>query len=210
MFEELLNLVKGHSQEAIVNNTDVPNEHNEAVQNEATNSIMSTLQGMLGSGGNGAAQVLNLFSQNNAGADINNHPVAQSMSSNLVGSLMNKFGIGGNQAGGIVSMLLPMVLNKLVGGASNNNAGAGGLGIQSIFNSLSGGKTGGMDIGSLISQFGGNALDKNHDGRVDLADLTAAFSGGGNTQQTEQQQQQQPQQGGGGIMDALSGLLGGK
>jgi hypothetical protein len=203
MFEQLLDLVKGHSQESIVNNPDVPNEHNEAVQQEATSSIMSTLQGMLGSGGNGAAQVLNLFNQSNSGADINNHPVAQSMSSNLVGNLMNKFGIGGNQAGGIVSMLLPMVLNKLVGGASNSNAGGGGLNIQSIFNSLSGGKTGGMDIGSLVSQFGGNALDKNHDGRVDLADLTAAFSGGG-----QQDQQQQQQSGGGGILDALSGLLG--
>jgi hypothetical protein len=202
MFEQLLDLVKGHSQESIVNNPDVPNEHNEAVQQEATSSIMSTLQGMLGSGGNGAAQVLNLFNQSNSGADINSHPVAQSMSQNLVGSLMSKFGIGGNQAGGIASMLLPMVLNKLVGGASNSNAGGGGLNIQSIFNSLSGGKTGGMDIGSLVSQFGGNALDKNHDGHVDLADLTAAFAGSG------QQQQQQQQSGGGGILDALSGLLG--
>ncbi len=207
MFEQLLDLVKGHSQESIVNNPDVPNEHNEAVQQEATSSIMSTLQGMLGSGGNGAAQVLNLFNQSNSGADINSHPVAQSMSSNLSGNLMSKFGIGGNQASGIVSMLLPMVLNKLIGGASNNNnsnAGGGGLNIQSIFNSLSGGKTGGMDIGSLVSQFGGNALDRNHDGRVDLADLTAAFSGGGQ----QQQQQQQQQSGGGGILDALTGLLG--
>jgi hypothetical protein len=203
MFEELLNLVKGHSQEAIVNNQDVPNEHNEAVQTEATNSIMSTLQGMLGGGGNGAAQVLNMFSQSNAGADISNHPVAQSMSSNLVGTLMNKFGIGGNQAGGIASMLLPMVLSKLVGGGSNSNTG--GLNVQSIFNSLSGGGTSGMNIGSLISQFGGNALDKNHDGHVDLADLTAAFSGGGNAAP----QQQQQQSGGGGILDTLSGLLGG-
>jgi hypothetical protein len=202
MFEQLLDLVKGHSQEAIVNNPDVPNEHNEAVQQEATSSIMSTLQGMLGSGGNGTAQVLNLFSQNNAGADISSHPVAQSMSSNLVSSLMSKFGIGGNQAGGIASMLLPMVLSKLVGGASNSNASGGGLNIQSIFNSLSGGRTGGMDIGSLVSQFGGNALDKNHDGHVDLSDLTAAFAGGG------EQQQQHQQSGGGGILDALSGLLG--
>jgi hypothetical protein len=201
MFEELLNLVKGNTQESIVNNPDVPNEHNEAVQQEATSSIMSTLQGMLASGG--AAQVLNLFSNTNAGAGINNHPVAQSMSQNLVGSLMNKFGIGGNQASGIAGMVLPMVLNKLIGGASNNN-NAGGLNVQNIFNSLSGGKTGGMDIGSLISQFGGNALDKNHDGRVDLADLTAAFTGGGQTQP----QQQQQQQSGGGILDALTGLLG--
>jgi hypothetical protein len=202
MFEQLLDLVKGHSQEAIVNNPDVPNEHNEAVQHEATNSITGTLQSLLAGGG--AASVLNLFSNQNAGADINNHPVAQSMSSNLVSSLMGKFGIGGQQAGGIASMLLPMVLNKLVGGASNNAAGGGGLNIQSIFNSLSGGKTSGMDIGSLVSQFGGNALDRNHDGKVDLADLTAAFSGN----DSQQQQNNTQQQGGGGILDALSGLLG--
>ncbi len=202
MFEQLLDLVKGHSQEAIVNNPDVPNEHNEAVQHEATNSITSTLQSLLAGGG--AANVLNLFSNQNAGADINNHPVAQSMSSNLVSSLMSKFGIGGQQAGGIASMLLPMVLNKLVGGASNNAGGGGGLNIQSIFNSLSGGKTSGMDIGSLVSQFGGNALDRNHDGKVDLSDLTAAFSGNDN----QQQQNNNQQQGGGGILDALSGLLG--
>jgi hypothetical protein len=201
MFEQLLDLVKGHSQEAIVNNPDVPNEHNEAVQHEATNSITSTLQSLLAGGG--AASVLNLFSQQNTGTDINNHPVAQSMSSNLVSSLMSKFGIGGQQAGGIASMLLPMVLSKLVGGASNNNNASGGLNIQSIFNSLSGGNTGGMDIGSLVSKFGGNALDKNHDGHVDLADLTAAFAGTGNNQP-----QANNQQSGGGILDALSGLLG--
>jgi hypothetical protein len=206
MFEQLLDLVKGHSQEAIVNNTDVPNEHNEAVQQEATNTITSTLQSLLGGGGNGAAQVLNLFSQGQNGGDVSSHPVAQSISTNLIGTLMNKFGIGGQQAGGIASMLLPMVLNKLVGGGSNNNAAAGGLNIQGIFNSLSGGKTGGLDIGSLISQFGGSALDKNHDGHVDLADLAAAFMGGGNAQQQPVAQQQQA--GGGGILDALTGLLG--
>lgn len=68
MFEQLLELVKSQSGEAIVNNPAVPNEHNEAVMNEATNSITSTLQGLLSSGGsNGIAQVLNMFSNQNAG-----------------------------------------------------------------------------------------------------------------------------------------------
>jgi hypothetical protein len=206
MFEQLLQMVTSHGQEAVVQNPAVPNEHNEAVLHETTNSITSTLQGLLGGGGNGAAQVLNLFSPQNASADLGNHPVSQAISGNLVNSLMSKFGIGGQQAGGIASMLIPMVLNKLVGGATNNQAaaGGGGLNIASIFSSLSGGKTGGMDIAGLVSQFGGNMLDKNHDGKVDLADLVSAFSGQG---QQQQQQAQQPQQGGGGIMDALTGLF---
>jgi hypothetical protein len=203
MLDQLLQLVKGNAQEAVINNPAVPNEHNDAVVNEATNSIAGTLQSLLGGGGNGAAQVLNLFHPDNANnANIGNHPVSQSISSNLISTLMSKFGIGGQQAGGVASMLIPMVLSKLVGGA-NSGGGNGGLNIQSIFNGLSGGNTNGLNIGSLISQFGGNALDKNHDGKVDLADLMAAFSGAGQ----QQQQAQQPQQGGGGIMDALNGLL---
>lgn len=204
MFDELLNLVKNNSQESVVNNPDVPNEHNEAVQAEATSSIMTTLQGMLASGG--AAQVLNLFNQGGNTNGINNHPVTQSVSNNLVSSLMNKFGIGGNQASSVANMLIPMVLSKLTGGG--NQQQAGGLNIESIFSSLSGGKTGGMNIGSLLSQFGGNALDKNNDGKVDLSDLTAAFSGNNNAQQL--QNNNNTPQTGGGILDTLSGLFGGK
>ena len=44
------------------------------------------------------------------------------------------------------------------------------------------------------------SLDKNNDGKVDLSDLTAAFTGGG-------QNGQEPKQGGGGIMDTLTGLF---
>jgi hypothetical protein len=198
MFEQLMDLVKQNSQEAIVNNPAIPNEQNDAVMHTASSSIMSTLQGLLSSGG--ASSVLNLFNQNNQ-SDINNHPVTQAASSNLISTLMSKFGIGSDKAGGIASMLLPMVMSKLVNKTNDSNDGS--FNIQGIFNSLSGGKTGGMDIGSLVSQFGGNALDKNHDGKVDLSDLTAAFSGAGNTQQTNTTQNS-----GGAIMDTIAGLFG--
>jgi uncharacterized protein YidB (DUF937 family) len=197
MFEQLMDLVKQNSQEAIVNNPAVPNEQNDAVVQTASSSIMSTLQGLLSSGG--ASSVLNLFNQNNQ-ADISNHPVTQAASSNLISTLMSKFGISSDKAGGIASMLLPMVMSKLVNKTNDSNDGS--FNIQGIFNSLSGGKTGGMDIGSLVSQFGGNALDKNHDGKVDLSDLTAAFSGD-NTQQANTTQNS-----GGGIMDTIAGLFG--
>lgn len=199
MFEQLMDLVKQNSQEAIVNNPAVPNEQNDAVMETAGSSIMSTLQGMLSGGG--ASSVLNLFNQG-SGADVSNHPVTQAASSNLVSTLMSKFGFGGDKASGIASAILPMIMSKLVNKTNDSNDSS--FNIQGIFNSLSGGKTGGMDIGSLVSQFGGSALDKNHDGKVDLSDLTAAFSGGGdNTQQANT-----TQSGGGGIMDTISGLFG--
>ncbi len=199
MFEQLMNLVKQNSGEAVINNPAVPNEQNEEVMSAASGSIMDTLKGMMSGGG--AGSVLNLFNNQNSNADVSNHPVTQNVSSNLVSTLMSKFGIGGDKAGGIASMLIPMVMSKLV--SKTNDSNDSSFDIQGIFNSLSGNKTSGMDVGSLVSNFGGNALDKNNDGKVNLADLTAAFSGN-NSNENEQQQ------GGGGIMDTLSGLFGKK
>ena len=196
MFDQLMNLVKQNSGDAIINNPAIPNEQNEEVMSAASGSIMDTLKGMMSGGG--AANVLNLFNQNNN--DVSNHPVTQNVSNNLVTTLMNKFGLDSNKAGGIAGSLIPMVMSKLVNKTNDSNDNS--FDIQGIFNSLSGNKTGGMDIGSLVSKFGGNGLDKNNDGQVNLADLTAAFSGN-----TTQNNDQNDQQGGGGIMDSLKGLF---
>lgn len=201
MFEQLLNLVKQYSGDAIINNSAVPNEQNEEVMQTASGSIMDTLKGMMSGGG--AANVLNLFNNQNNDVDVSNHPVTQNVSSNLITTLMNKFGMDSSKAGGIASMLIPMVMSKLV--SKTNDSNDSSFNIQGIFNSLSGNKTSGMDIGSLVSQFGGNALDKNHDGKVNLADLTAAFSGNNNN---DNEQQQNTEKSGGNIMDTLSGLFG--
>ena len=198
MLDQLMNLVKQYSGDAVINNPAVPNEQNDEVISTASGSIIDTLKGMMSGGG--AASVLNLFSQNN-GEDVTNHPVTQNVSSNLITTLMNKFGLDSDKAGGIASALIPMVMSKLV--SKTNDSNDSSFNLQEIFNSLSNNKTGGMDIGSLVSKFGGNALDKNHDGQVNLADLTAAFSGN-DTQSNDENKVQS----GGGIMDSIKGLFG--
>ncbi|MBS1496270.1 MAG: DUF937 domain-containing protein [Bacteroidetes bacterium] len=199
MLDELLNLIKQNSQQAIVENPAVPNEQNNAVMQETGNSIISSLQSML-SGGK-AADVLSLFG--GQGGNVSDHPVTQNISDNLISNLMSKFGLNNQQAGGIASSILPMVLSKLVHKTNDSNDNS--LNIQGIFNSLSGGNTSGLDIQGILSKFtGGNAtagagsnpLDKNNDGKVDLSDITAAFSGNSG------------QGGGGGILDSLKGLFG--
>ena len=201
MFEQLMNLVKQHSGEAIINNSAVPNEQNEEVMQTASGSIMDTLKGMMSGGG--AANVLNLFNNQNSDADVSNHPVTKNVSSYLISTLMNKFGLGSDKAGGIASMLIPMVMSKLV--SKTNDSNDSSFNLQGIFNSLSGNKTSGINIENLVSKFGGNALDKNNDGKVNLADLTAAFSGNNNN---ANEQQQNTEKSGGSIMDTLSGLFG--
>ncbi|MEO5944378.1 MAG: hypothetical protein ABIP30_10090 [Ferruginibacter sp.] len=205
MLEELMDLIKQNSQQAVVENPAVPNDQNAAVMQETGSTIMSTLQSMLASGK--ANEVMSLFS--GQGGNVNDHPVTQNISGNLISNLMSKFGLNGQQAGGIVSSILPMILSKLVNKTNDTNDGS--FNIQSIFNSLSGGSTGGIDIQSILSKFtgggnnsggnttsGSNPLDQNGDGKVDLSDITAAFSNKGGSSQ-----------GGGGIMDSIKGLFGG-
>ena len=205
MLEQLMDLIKQHSQQAVVNNPDVPNGQNTAVTQEAGSTIMSTLQSLLANGK--AGDVLSLFG--NKTGEVSNHPVTQEISGNFISNLMSKFGLNGQQAGGIAASLLPVVLSKLV--SKTNDPSDGSFNIQSIFNSLSGNGTSGLDIQSILSKFTGggvanttnaasnNPLDRNGDGKVDLNDITAAFSGTKGADNS----------GGGGILNTIKGLFGG-
>ena len=196
MFEQLLQLVKQNAGESIINNPAVPNEQNEEVINTASTSIMDTLKGLMNGGQ--SSNLLNLFNNQNSNNDVTNHPVTQNVSTNLISTLMSKFGMDSNKAGGIASTLIPLVMNNLV--SKTNDSNDNSFNLQGIIGSLTGKNTNGMDIGSLLSQFGGNALDKNHDGKVNLEDISAALNSNQNTTSKET--------GGGGILDSLKGLFG--
>lgn len=191
MLEELLNLVKQQSGDAIINNPAVPNEHNEAVIAETSNSIAGGLQGMLSQGG-GLTDILKMFGGQDQGTATNN--ITQQLSGGVIQNLMSKFGLDSQAAGGIASSLIPGILSKLV--SKTNDPNDSSFNIQSIFNNFSGGQTSGMDISGLLSKVKSGAIDLNGDGHTDMQDLMAVFSqGGGNS--------------GGGILDKLKGMLGG-
>lgn len=190
MLEELLNLVKQQSGDAIVNNPAVPNEHNDAVIAETSNSIAGGLQGMLSQGG-GLTDILKMFGGQDQGTATSN--IAQQLSGGVIQNLMSKFGLNNQVASGIASSLIPSVLSKLV--SKTNDPNDNSFNIQSIFNNLSGGQTSGTDVSGLLSKVKSGAIDLNGDGHTDLKDLMAVFSQGGNS-------------GGGGIMDKLKGMFG--
>jgi hypothetical protein len=188
MLENLLDLIKQNAGETIINNPAIPNEKNEAVMEEAGSSIFSGLQGMLSQGN--AKDVLSMFSNpENVSAG---NPAVQHLSGGFLDSLVNKFGIDKSKAAGIAGTLIPLVLGQLV--SRTNNSGDNGFNIQNIFNQLSGGKTGGMDIQSMLGSLTQGGLDKDRDGDVDLQDLTAMFSGGGGGTTA-------------GMMDTIKGML---
>lgn len=152
MFENLLNLVKEHAGNAIINNPAIPNERNDEAVHEASNSIFTTLKDAI-AGGN-INEVTNLFNGGNPASSS----LTQGIQGNFIQTLMSKFGMNQSQATSTAGGLIPNVLEKLV--HKTNDPNDNSFNIQGILGSLtSGAGGGGMDLQGLIGKFtgGGNS-----------------------------------------------------
>jgi len=172
MFEQLTQLIQQSGLQSVINNPEVPNEHNDAVIAEAQNSILSTFSQL---NANGETQQVN---EALASAD---HPVTQNIQQNFAGNIMEKFGINSATATSIAATLIPTVLNAIKGGGGSGHGVGNGFNIQDILSSLGGtnsgsGGFGSGNIQSSINSIGGKlGLDKDGDGDVDLNDITKMF-----------------------------------
>jgi hypothetical protein len=199
MEEQLLNLIKESAQDAVVNNPEVPNDKNEAVMQEAASSITGGLKQALAGGG--FQDVLKTLGGKADATGAN--PVVQNISGGFIDNLMKKFGLSSQTAQSIASSLIPMVIGKLV--HKTNDPGDSNFSLGSIFGSLTGGKSSGLNLEGMLQSLGGGGLDKDHDGDVDFNDVTQMISGAVSGQGSQGGGVQ-----GGGILDSLKGMLGGK
>lgn len=190
MLDQLIQLVRENAQDTVVANPAVPNEQNDAVIGEATHSIASGLQDALANGN--VKEVMGLFNSN--GQIDSQNPVVNNISGNLISSLTQKFNLNGGTAASIAGSLIPAVLGSLV--KKTNDPSNSGFSLDSIFSSLTGGSTNGMNLGGLLGKFAGG-LDKDGDGDVDVQDLVGMISNGA-----------KQQQGSGGLGGLLGGLFG--
>ncbi|MBK8847200.1 MAG: hypothetical protein IPO27_11910 [Bacteroidetes bacterium] len=134
MFDSLLNLVKEHAGDAIVNNPAIPNEHNDSAIETATSGIMEGLKGAIGGGD--LSSITSLFS--GGGSSAGSNPIVNAISGTVANNLMQKFGINNSAASGIVTALIPTVMSKLVDKTNDP-------------------KDNSFDIGGIVSSLGGNA-----------------------------------------------------
>ncbi|TCC93332.1 hypothetical protein EZ428_00745 [Pedobacter frigiditerrae] len=152
MLENLEQLVRDNAQELIVNNGQVPNEHNEAAIQAASGSIFDTLKEQISTGK--ISQLADVFNKPDA---VQANPVVQEATSSFTDKLAG-FGINAEMAKSIGASLIPVIMGKLVNKTNDPN--------DSSFN-----------IQDMLGKFAGGA-----DGKFDLTDVMSMFNGGGQAQ----------------------------
>ncbi len=175
MFEQLTQLVQQYGGNAVVNNSAVPNEHNEAVISETSNSIFSGLQKIASEGG--VEQLAGLF--NGSSPIDSSNPVVQQITQQVSGNLGEKFGLSSETSSGVAASMIPQILSSLVNKAKDPNDSS--FNISDIISSISGNSGQASNIMDTISKYGTQfGLDQNADGKVDVADvMVVAKSSGG-------------------------------
>lgn len=200
MLEEIFNLIKGNATESVINNPAIPNDQNDAVVAEATNTVASGLRNIVAGGG--LQNLLSMFGGGQKqGTSLMSNPIVNMMIGHFAGKLMSKFNMGGGQANQVASSLIPDALSSLI---NKTNEGNGGFSLDGLLNSITGGQVAqqqqagnGFNLQDLVNQFGGSGQGTTGGGG--LMDILSKF--------TEGAQQQQQRNGGGGLMDLIEGFL---
>ncbi len=196
-------MIKENSQEAIVRNPAVPDQHNDDVMQTLLGSITGGLQQEAQSGNVGG--IMGLLSGKSASpsnsAGLMSNPIVAGIAGKAVQSIMEKFGMSNGAASGIVASVLPGVLGSLISKTSNPQDGS--LDFNSILGGLMGGGASSASTGATNGGFDFNQVGYAlADGKLDMNDLMrvgGSLMGGGNTNTNQQQS---------GGLD-LGGMLGG-
>jgi uncharacterized protein YidB (DUF937 family) len=143
MLDQLINLVKEHAGEAIINNSAIPNKHNDAAIKETASGILNGLKGQL-SGGN-LGSITDLLK----GGNMSGNPIVSAITQQVSSRLMKKFGLDNSAASSIVASLIPNVLSSL--SKKTNDPNDNSFTMDSIMGALN---TGGGILGKLKGMFG--------------------------------------------------------
>lgn len=146
MLENLNELVRENVQETVVNNSEIPNEHNEAVIQAASGSIFDSLKDQLSSGNIGSlAEIFN-------GGNADGSAVSQQASGSFIDKLSG-LGINAETAKNLASTIIPGIIGKLTQKTADPNDSS--FNIKDILGNLSGGADGKFDVNDVIGMFNG-------------------------------------------------------
>ena len=155
MLEQLMGLIQDHSQDAIVNNPAIPNEHN----NDAMQTILGAITGGMAQQAQGGGDMLGGLTSllggqaGTNGSNLMSNPIVAGITQNAVKALMSKFGIENSAASGIVAQVLPGVIGSMI--SKTNDPNDSSLDLGSILGALTGGGQQQQQAGGLGSLLGG-------------------------------------------------------
>jgi Bacterial protein of unknown function (DUF937) len=176
MLEQLMGLIQDHSQEAVVNNPAVPNEHNDGVMQTIMGSIMGGMSQQAQGGQGGLGSLIGLLGGQSSGmgggSGLMSNPMVAGIAQNAISGIMEKFGIHNAAAQGIVASVLPSVLGSLI--SKTNDPQDHSFNMSSIMGALGDGK---LDM-SDVANIAGSVLGGNQSQGV-LGSLLGSFLGGG-------------------------------
>ena len=191
MLKELFDLVKGPANETVINNPAVPNEQNNEVVAEATNTVASGLRNIVAGGG--VQSLLTLFGGGNDKKSLLSNPIVSMMMGHFAGKLMNKFNMNSSQANNLSGTLIPSVLGSLIN--KTNDPDDQAFSLENLLGSITGNKSGfsgqGGGLQDLLSQLGGGRAQGGG-----MMDIIKDLAGGA----------QQQQQSNGNLLDLIKGF----
>ena len=158
MLKELFDLVKGEATETVINNPDVPNQYNNDVVAEATNTVASGLRNLVAGGG--TQNILSMFGGSTNKKSLLSNPIVSMMMGHFASKLMNKFKMGTSQANNLSGNLIPNVLGSLIN--KSNDANDSAFSLEKLLASITGGRSNEVasqsgGIGGLLNQFNGGS-----------------------------------------------------
>lgn len=210
MLEQLQSLIQEHSQQAIIQNPEIPNDKNAEVMQTLMGSITGGLQEQAQSGN--VQGIMGLLSGKESGGGLMNNPVVAAIAGKAVSAIMQRFGLSSGSAGGIVSSVLPGVLGGLINKTSNPSDNS------LDFNSVLGGLLGGSANAAGSNTGQGSGFDFNQigyamaDGKLDMSDLMRMGGSlmGGSNNTAPATTTNKPKEEGLDLGGMLGGLFGGK
>ncbi|TKC07556.1 hypothetical protein [Pedobacter frigoris] len=154
MIENLKQLVKENVQDAIVNNSAVPNEQNEAAIEATSGSIIDALKAKFASGD--IAGLVDAFKNGNSSAVVNQ--ASSGLTEKLAG-----MGINLESAKNIAASVLPGIVDKFI--KKTNDPNDSSFNIQDVLSKVSG-DDGKFDLSDVTRMFT-EKTDTNGDGKND-------------------------------------------
>lgn len=205
MLDQLFNIVKNFGQDAVVNNPDVPNEHNENVMADATSTVAGGLRNIVAGGG--FQSILDLFKGAAGGSggasSIASNPIVSMMTGHFIDKLINKYNLSPSAASSVAGKLIPQTVNSLAqqtADPSNQQFTLDGL-----IGSLTGGGGQGGGLQDLLNSFTGGGASGGKaagGGGFDLQNIIGSLS-----EKAQNSLQPGGQGGGGGLMDMIKGFI---